>query len=56
MPKMLLKEEKLLCETYFVLVFFPYIRFRDAGEGGQEGASTPPAFWLGEQGEQECPL
>ena len=26
-PKMSLKEEKLLCETYFVLVFFPISDF-----------------------------
>ena len=29
---------------------------KDAGEWGQSGASTPPAFHLGEQEEQKCPL
>ena len=28
---------------------------RHAG-GGQEGAGAPPAFQLGEQGEQKCPF
>ena len=29
---------------------------RHAGEGGQEGAGAPPAFQLGEQGEQKRPF
>ena len=28
---------------------------RDAGEGVQEGPSTPPAFSKGGQGGQKCP-
>ena len=54
--------KKIFCTTVSPLhiglprnMNYRYTVLRDAGEGGQEGASAPPAFWLGEQGEQERP-
>ena len=37
-------------------ITFSATKYRHAGEGGQKGAGAPPAFQLGEQGEQKCPL
>ena len=53
-----------ICISYFkpaIMNSGKYTSFRNyiprhAGEGEQEGAGAPPAFQLGEQGEQKCPF